>query len=485
MAKKKQFDLLVVGTGSAASTAAVRCRDAGWTVAIVDCRPFGGTCALRGCDPKKVLVGAASVLDWLRRMEGKGITPGNAAIAWRELMRFKRTFTDPVPEEKEKRFTQAGIDAFHGVARFTGPTQVQVGDDLLEGRRILLAAGAKPGKLDIPGEQYLTTSEAFLELDSLPRRIIFVGGGYISFEFAHVAARAGAEVEILHRGDRPLERFDPDLVGQLVERTRRAGIKVHLRTKVEAIEKVKDGLSVRASCEGRRLEFRAEGVVHGAGRVADIDDLDLSRAGVEAEKAGVKVNEYLQSISNPAVYAAGDAAASGQPALTPVAVYQGTIAASNLVQGNHRKLSPMPIPTVVYTTPPLAAVGLSVEAARERKLRFRVQGENTATWYSSRRVAEECSGFKVLIEEGTDHILGAHLLGPEADELINLFTLAIEARTTAETLKQMIFSYPTHGSDVEYMVCSLRARDRAGWAKVKGGRCGNGANHRQPTPRRL
>ena len=452
MAVKRKFDLVVIGTGSAASTAASQCRAAGWSVAVVDCRPFGGTCALRGCDPKKVLVGAAAVIDWVRRMDGKGIQRGNARIEWSELMRFKRTFTDPVPVEKEKSFAEAGIATFHGVAHFTGTTELEVGDELLEGRRILVAAGAKPQKLNIPGEQYLTTSEQFLELDSLPKRIVFVGGGYISFEFAHVAVRCGAEVVILHRAERPLERFDPDLVDQLVRKTRRLGVDVQLRSEVKAIEKRDHDFCVSASTEGDKREFQADMVVHGAGRVADIDDLNLSAAGVEAERRGVKANEYLQSVSNPAVYAAGDAAASGLPPLTPVAVYEGMIAASSLLKGNSRKVGQPPVPSVVFTEPPLAAVGMSERAAQERDLRIRVHREETSSWYSSRRVAEDCSGFKVLIEEGTGRVLGAHVLGPEADELINVFALAIQSGATTDALQQTIFAYPTLGSDLTSML---------------------------------
>jgi len=391
-------------------------------------------------------------MDWVRRMDVKGMRGENARIDWPELMRFKRTFTDPVPEEREKSFAKAGVDSFHGVARFAGPSQLQVGEEIIESRRFLITAGAKPQKLNIPGEQYLTTSEQFLELDSLPRRIAFVGGGYISFEFAHVSVRCGAEVSILHRAERPLEHFDPDLVEQLVQKTRQLGVDVQLRTQVEAVERASDHLLVRVSTEGVQREFQADMVVHGAGRVADVDDLNLSAARVEAEELGVKVNEYLQSVSNPAVYAAGDAAASGSPALTPVAVYEGTIAASNLLEGNRTKIRHIPAPTVVFTVPPLAAVGMSEQAVRKQNLRFRVHRENTSNWYSSRRVGEDCSGFKVLIEDSTGRLLGAHVLGPEADELINVFALAIQSQATAEMLQETIFAYPTHGSDVSYML---------------------------------
>ena len=448
----RKFDLVVIGTGSAASTVAHECRSAGWEVAIVDSRPFGGTCALRGCDPKKVLVGAAEVVDWVRRMNGRGVRADDARIDWAELMRFKRSFTEQVPKSQEQSFAKAGIAAFHGRAHFVGSTAVEVGADVLEGRHVVIATGAMPRTLGIRGEQHVTMSDKFLELEELPRRIVFIGGGYISFEFAHIAARAGAEVTILHRGQRPLEGFDPDLVNQLVDRTKRLGVKVEVRAEVEAVEKSGGKLSVHASTGNERKVFDAELVVHGAGRVPEIDDLNLAAAGVQAEERGIRVNEYLQSISNPAVYAAGDAAASGGLPLTPVAAYEGRIVASNLLKGNHRKVDHVAVPTIVFTIPPLAAVGLSERAAGEQSLQLRIKREDTSGWYSSRRVAEDCSGFKVLIEEGNDRILGAHVIGPHADELINVFALAMQTDTPASKLKHALFGYPTLGSDVKYML---------------------------------
>jgi glutathione reductase (NADPH) len=448
----KQFDVVAIGTGAGASTVAARCRAAGWQVAIIDSRPFGGTCALRGCDPKKVLVGAAEVMDWARRMKGNGIRSEQLLIDWRELMRFKRTFTQPVPKHREEGFAKAGIVALHGRARFVGPNAVQVGDEVLEGRFVVIAAGQKPADLKIPGQELLTTSEQFLELDELPRRILFIGGGYIAFEFAHVAARVGSEVTILHRGARPLERFDPDLVEQIVVRTRELGINVQLGTQAEEIEKGSCCLSVRASAAGQKRTFEADMVVHAAGRTPEIDDMDLDVARVAWDERGVKVNEYLQSVSNPSVYAAGDAAASGGPPLTPVADYEGAIVASNLLKGNHEKPNYAGIPTVAFSIPPVASVGLSETEAREQSLKFRVKKEITSTWYSSRRVAEKHSGYKVLVEEGTDRILGAHLLGGEAGEVINIFALAIRSGIPASDLKHTIFSYPTHVSDLPYML---------------------------------
>src|SRR5690242_6541701 len=153
--EEQLFDLIVIGTGTAASTTASECSSVGWQVAIIDSLPFGGTCALRGCDPKKVLVGAAETLDWARRMEGKGFQGDGLRLDWRELMRFKRTFTDSVPKSREEAFAQAGITAFHGTAHFAGRTSIEINQQVLTSRHVLIATGAKPRKLNIPGEQYL------------------------------------------------------------------------------------------------------------------------------------------------------------------------------------------------------------------------------------------------------------------------------------------------------------------------------------------
>ena len=448
----RKLDVITIGTGSAASTVASRCREAGWQVAIVDSRPFGGTCALRGCDPKKVLVGAAEAVDWTRRMKGRGIQAAKLRIDWPELMRFKRSFTEPVPKRREEGFAKAGIAAFHGRARFVGPTAVQVGKETLEARYVVIAAGEVPADLGIPGAEHLTTSDQFLDLNELPRRILFIGGGYIAFEFAHVAACVGSQVTILQRGPRPLALFDPDLVDQLVARTRELGIDVHLGTEAIGIEKCASQFLVRALASGGTSTFQTDMLVHAAGRVPEINDLNLDAVGIESEKRGVRVNEFLQSVSVPGVYAAGDAAASGGAPLAPVASYEGQIVASNLLKGNHQRPNYLGIPSVVFTIPQLAAVGLSEREAGEQNLKFRVKKDMTSSWYSSRRVAETYSGHKVLVEEGTDRILGAHILGSQAGEVINLFALAIRSGMRATDLKHTLFAYPTSGSNMARML---------------------------------
>ncbi|HUZ68986.1 MAG TPA: NAD(P)/FAD-dependent oxidoreductase, partial [Candidatus Saccharimonadales bacterium] len=342
--------------------------------------------------------------------------------------------------------------ARHGRAHFVDRTSVEVDGDIFVGRHVVIATGARHATLGIPGDEHLTTSTQFLELDQLPRRITFVGGGYIAFEFAHIAARAGVQVRILHRGGRPIKHFDPDLVATLIRATQELGVEIRLQTQVTAIERQAGRLVVHARAHAQEQTFEADLTVHAAGRVPEIDDLDLETAGVARSDDGVTVNDFLQSVSNPAVYAAGDSVASGGFPLTPVAGMQGGIVASNLLEGNHATPNYAGIPSVVFTTPPLARVGLSEEAARAQGLRFVTHHEDTSGWYSSRRVAVPHTGFKTLVEEGSGRILGAHLLGLHAEEMINLFALAIRTGLRANDLKDTVYAYPTSASDISYML---------------------------------
>lgn len=441
----ERYNLVVIGTGTAAGVAAKRCRAAGWSVAVIDERPFGGTCAQRGCDPKKVLVGAAEAVAAAHRLHGKGVRDDGLAIAWPELMAFKRSFTEPVSAQREKSFAEQDIACYHGRARLTGGRTVAVGDKELEGRFLLLANGAKPMPLGIDGEALLATSDDFLELDSLPRRIVLVGGGYIAFEFAHIACHAGAEVTVLEQGSRFLSPFDQDLVGWLVEDARRLGIALHSDTAVGAVERDGDSFRVRAKADGQSPSFDADLVVHAAGRVPALVPEELEAAGIDHVRGRPKLNEHLQSCSNPSVYVAGDAAQANPP-LTPVASRDGEVVAANMLEGNHRTADYGAVPSVVFTLPPLASVGLGEKQARDKGLDFRVSCRQTAEWYASRRLNVKAAGHKILVEKGTGRILGAHLLGPQADELINLFALAINSGFDAEALQRVPFAYPTAAS---------------------------------------
>ncbi|EAU42182.1 regulatory protein [Fulvimarina pelagi HTCC2506] len=444
------FDLIIVGTGTAARVAAMRAHAASWSVAVIDSKPFGGTCALRGCDPKKMLVGGVSAIDHAKRMQDKGVV-GTLNIDWPELVAFKRSFTDPVPDKHEASYADKGIAAFHGQARFTGPNSVQVDGTELEGAHILIATGAKPVTLGIPGEKYLIDNEGFLALEDLPKRIVMVGGGYIASEFSQIAALAGSQVTVLQRGERMLTHFEPELVGWLIESFKAVGIDVRTSTEVTAVEKAGTEYRVTASSNGQSETIEADLVVHAAGRIPNLSDLDLDIAGVAVSDGRLQLNEYLQSTSNPAVYAAGDAAQAGPP-LTPVSSHDAKVVVGNLLDGNTHKPDYRGVPSVAFSLPPITAVGLSEADARMQGLKFNIKSQKASNWFTSRQAAEPVYGFKVMVEEGSDRVLGAHLVGPHADEVINLFALAIRHNLTATALKQTMFAYPTGASDIGYML---------------------------------
>lgn len=446
------YDLIVIGTGVAGTKIAETCRKAGWHVAIVDRRPYGGTCMLRGCDPKKLLWGVAETIDQARRFAHDGFAAQSISLYWPALMQFKRSFLKELPEAVEQRLRQSGIDTLRGRAHFVDRNKVAVDGHTVESRHVAIASGSKPAPLSISGADHLLTSDDFLELDELPDTLVFVGGGYISFEFAHIAARAGAKVTILHEDDRPLAQFDRDLVKRLLDKSRRAGIDIRFGGRVVGVEKNGHEVKVWAKSHGADHPFEAAAAVHGAGRVPDIDDLDLTAGGIERQGHRLRLNPSLQSVSNPTVYAAGDAATAG-PMLTPVSELDADVVAENLLKGGaHRAPDYKGVPSVVFTIPALASVGLTEHEARGQNLAFRVAQTDISGWYSARRVKEDTAAFKILIEERTNRLLGAHIIGPNAEEAINLFALAIQLGLNPDQLRQLVPAYPSEGANIGYML---------------------------------
>jgi glutathione reductase (NADPH) len=448
----QHFDLIVIGAGMAGGAAANKCAAQGWQVAIVDALPYGGTCALRGCDPKKILRRGAEIIDSARLMRGKGIDDTDLSINWPELMKHKHGFTDPVPQSMEDGLNGNGVTTLHGHARFTGPRQIEIDGTPYDTDRFLVSTGARPRPLDFPGHEHLIDSTDFLDLDSLPSRVLFVGGGFISFEFAHIAARAGSSPVIVDRGERPLKSFDPDLVELLVNRGREVGIDLRRTTSIVDVQPSDGGYQVTLEHAGTQETIETDLVVHGAGRVAELADLGLDAAGVEWGEHGIQVADHLQSTTNPAVWAAGDSADTDGMPLTPVAVSEAKVAASNMIKGTTTTPDYAGIPTAVFTIPELARVGLLESEARAAGIDLAVRYNDTSGWYSNYRIGETTAAAKILIDKSNDQIVGAHLFGPEYGELINTLGLAVKLGLTSRQLKSATAAYPTVGSDLGSML---------------------------------
>jgi len=448
---KSEFDVIVLGTGPAGSTVARKAAESGHSVAIVESREFGGTCALRGCNPKKIYVNAASIVDQVRRADGQLIVNKGVDIDWPSLLKFKNSFTEPIATTSEKSFQDAGIATFHGQAEFAGETEILLGTQRLSANRIVVATGAIPVALSFPGTQWVIDSDAFFELDHLPERLAFIGGGYISMEFAHVAARAGSSVTVIDHHECVLTGFDPDLVKLLQVHSERHGIQFQLNSRATSVECESNGSKVVRLENGDAIE--CDMVIHGAGRVPNISNLQLDIARVHYGVDGIAVDEFMRSVSNPHVFAAGDCAARTEPMLTPAANEDARIIVKNLFESQPRA-RPIygQIPAVVFTIPAIAAVGMSEQQARESGRQLDVRFKDTSTSGSVRKTGATVAGFKLIIDKDTDLLLGAHLLGPAAEETINLFALAMRFDLTATDLKSTLFAFPTFAADVRKMI---------------------------------
>lgn len=456
-ASAKDFDLLVIGTGPASSTVARKIREQGKRVAIVEAREFGGTCALRGCNPKKVLVNAAALLTQIEGARGKLLADDTkASVDWSTLMRFKQEFTGAIPEKSERSFRNDGIETLHATASFVDADSVNVGDQVVSADRILVGCGARPTPLPITGADLVTLSDDFLELTELPKRVVFIGGGFVSMEFAHVTARIHGQTTVLERNDRVLSSFDPDLTNQLTAWSRQAGVDIRTQVEVERIAQHDDGsLSVFFTDRDgdNQQSIECDLVVHGAGRTPNLDGLNLEAAGVDFEKQGILVEPTMRSRSNQRVFAAGDCAAKDKPPLTPTANEEARVVVENLFADPPESEPDYGvIPRVAYTAPAIAAVGMSQAEAEASGKDVDVRHDDTSTWNSVRKSGVTCAGFKVLVDRETDQLLGAHLLGPGAEESINLFALAMKYQLKASQLKSTLFAFPTFASDVRQMV---------------------------------
>lgn len=446
------YDLIAIGSGTAGAGAATKCAKAGWKVAIVDSLPYGGTCALRGCDPKKILRRSAEIVDSARLLRGKGIDPAGISIDWPSLMEHKRDFTEPMSRRIESGLRATGVETLRGRASFSGPDRLEIDGRDVTARHVLIGTGARPRPLDIIGSEHAIDSTAFMDLDELPQRILFIGGGFISFEFAHIAARAGAHVTILTHGPRPLRGFDPDLVDILIHRSAELGIDIRMDTSVRAIHPTGTGYRAETGREGHGASLEADLIVHGAGREPDLADLNLDAAGVEHSRAGVTVADHLQSISNPRIYAAGDAADTPGMPLTPVSAIEAGVAASNMLKDGARVPDYTGIPTAVFTIPELARVGLLEHEAHDLGIDVEVRFHDTSGWFSNYRLGESAAATKILVDRATDRVVGAHMLGPEYAEVINIIGLGMKLGLTTGQLKSMTAAYPSVGSDLGHML---------------------------------
>ena len=442
-----RFDVVILGGGNAGFGVSAIAHKAGKKIAFVENWDFGGTCPNRGCTPKKFLVAAAHALHEIEIASTHCIEVGRPTLDWAALIDREKGMVSSIPEKMADLAKSRG-EVFRGDARFVGPNSVKVNGTVLEADHVVVATGSKPRPLPIPGAEHLVTSDDVLSDRTLPGEVVFIGGGVIAMEFSHVFARAGAKVTILEVLPRLLPRVEPDAVDVLRRETERIGVSVKTKVEVKKIAEADGRLRVHYEHEGKTHALDADRVVNGAGRIANVENLDLEAGNVKHDGIRIEVDDYLRSTSNPAVWVCGDALVTSAQ-LSPIATYEGRVVGRNIVDGPSVKPEYASIPSCVFTVPALSTVGLTEEEAREKGLEFKASVNDMSDWFSGLTYAETVAWAKVLVEEKSGRILGAHMVGHQGEDLIHLFALAIRHGIPASEFEDMVYAFPTFSADVK------------------------------------
>jgi glutathione reductase (NADPH) len=448
------FDVVIIGSGTAGQTAAYALQEKGLKVAVVEKSDHpGGTCALAGCQPKKWFYEVAETVAKSKHLKEKGVD--SAAVgAWPAVWKQKNKFTSRIPAGTIEGFEASGITVLPDSARFTDAGTLDVGGKPVKAKFYILATGARPMTLPVEGSQHVITSDEFLELKSLPKHILFIGGGFISFEFAHFAARLGVpdcNIVILEVSERPLGPFDPEMVDLLVAASREEGIEVYTGIQITSIKKQAQGYCVTTDAGNT---FQAELVVNGAGRVPNIEALDLGAGEINYTAKGVVVDNKMMT-SNPCVYAVGDCAATIQ--LARVADYEAHVAAKNILaqlkDTDSATIDYRSVPTILFSYPQYGMIGKTENALKKEKISYHRSFEKNLRWPTYRRIGLKHAAYKIIVAENK-RILGAHFLSDNTAGLVSAIRQAMMNNTRADDLywQSIMMPYPTRESDLVYML---------------------------------
>ncbi|WP_206912434.1 glutathione reductase (NADPH) [Enterococcus sp. DIV0840] len=440
-----RFDVIIIGSGPGGMAAAYDLAAEGKKVAVVEADLWGGTCPNRGCDPKKVLYGAVEARDNVLQLKNNGFDAA-PEINWGNLMSFKETFTQQVPVEQKSGLASAGIQTITGFACFKDKHTIKVENKDYQSERFILATGQRSAILDIPGKEHFGTSTDFLNMKELPEKIVFVGGGYISLELANIASSSGSEVHLLHHNERPLKGFDETLTEALIENLKLRGIHFHFNESAESITKQGEQVEITLTSQGTML---ADRVFCATGRIPNVEGLNLEKIGVAFTHKGITVNDQLQTTVET-IYALGDCLEKKQPKLTPVSSFEGSYLAK-LISGKTQATIQYPaVPTIIFSSPKLAQVGLTDKTTLENE-KYKIQDLDLSQWFTYKHINEPLVKAKIVTEKATGLLVGATVLGNEADQLVNMFTLMINQKLPAEKINEMIMLYPTVSSDLSYL----------------------------------
>jgi glutathione reductase (NADPH) len=448
------YDLLVVGAGSGGLAASKRAASYGAKVAIVEQGRVGGTCVIRGCIPKKLMVYAGELGHALGDATGYGwpaACPG--AHDWQALVVKRDHAVATLETRHEELLAKAGVELLRGRARLVGPHDVDLGGRRLRVRYTLVATGARPILPRVDGIEHAITSDGFFELSERPQSVVIVGGGYIAVEFASILRALGSRVSLIIRGGLPLRGFDDDLRRELADALAANGIELHLETTVRRIVAIDGGVRVAIERAGIAGSIDADrSLVYATGRAPATDGLGLDEIGVRRGPRGEILTDEHGATSVPSIFAVGDV--TDQIALTPVAIQAGRVFADRTFGGKKATMSYQGVATAVFSDPPIGTVGETEAAAIERLGPDRVRVfkaeftplMHTLTQRKSRTLV------KLVVDRDSDRVLGCHMIGKDAPEIIQGFAVALKAEATKADFDATVGIHPSSAEEFVTLV---------------------------------
>ncbi|MFP5506720.1 MAG: glutathione-disulfide reductase [Gammaproteobacteria bacterium] len=443
----RHYDLIAIGAGSGGLSVAERAARYGAKCAVIERGPLGGTCVNVGCVPKKVMWFGAGLAHALEDAAGYGFTLGAHSFDWAALKAARDRYVHGINDWYHTYLADSNIDEIVGAARFVDARTVEVAGTRYSADHIVIATGGYPCMPDLPGAEFGITSDGFFALDCLPRRVAVVGSGYIAVELAGVLNALGSDVTLLLRREMLLRGFDAMLRESLMEEMLNSGVSILAGTQVAAVTRQTDATLCIEASNGQRLEG-FEQVVWAIGRNPATAELDLAAAGVETDAAGYVPSNAYEETNVPGIYAVGDV--NGKVALTPVAIAAARRLADRLFGGMaDRHLSYETIPTVVFSHPPIGTVGLTEEQARERHGdAVKIYSTRFTPMYHAISGRRERTAMKLVTVGAQEKVVGCHIIGLGADEMLQGFAVAIRMGATKRDLDDTVALHPTSAEEL-------------------------------------
>ena len=439
MARKYQYDVIYIGSGHG-SDGINELAKKGYKVATVEAEKIGGTCPNWGCNAKITLDEPIKLTREQERM--KNIVNGHLTVNWAANMKHKHEVIDPIPNGLSNVKEGAGVDIIHGWATLTDSHTVEVNGQKYTTDKIVLATGLHPRQLNMKGTNLGHNSKDFLSLDHLPKRIAIVGSGYIAMEFATIANQSGADVTVLMHHDRVLKQFYQPFVNRIVKDLKRRGMKFIPNAGVSSFSKKNGQLLVNY---GNNQHLATDWILDATGRVPNVRHMGLEAAGVKYDRHGILVNSHLQT-SVPNIYASGDVINSHEPKLTPTATFQGNYLMHLFSGETTHGIKYPPIPTVVFTSPRIAQVGISVPHAEKYDFDYDiVTNDLSEDWY--RQIDKEQIAENALIFNKQGQLVGVTEISDRADDVIDTLLPAVALHLSKQQIEQVVPLFPSIAHD--------------------------------------